>query len=544
VSARGGSSRSSFLALFGVVGAVVFILLASSLEPEGPAGSQGPPTLPAGLGLRSLAPSPAESPAEASIEPGTGIAGIAVVPVTSFRAAWQSTDATDVAAVLAGASRRYASIEVLAEGSEATLLALGVNGSAPVQHVIRAETLAAFRSDLAAHPDRLGFLPLGDVDPSVRALDWDDDSLFGVRRLATLDGWPLRIPPGQGTVPASEATYDPATAWTLVAGGDINLDGQVAFHVKQLGLGVDFPFDGGTARITSHYCCSFAGNPLPRAKRTGNAGAVRDLLSLADLSIANFENPAPDAFTYHPAGFRFSADPALIEGLANAGIDWVSMANNHVGDYGDAGILDTIENLDRWGIAHGGADEDVAAAREPSLLDAGGISVAILAYDTIKPAYGAGTSSPGSNQMSATRVTADVAAARAAGAQLVIVFPHWGTEYTATTTALQRRLAHAAIDAGADIVIGSHTHWAGAVEVYRGKPVFYSLGDFVFNITRSEQTEEGIVLELTYSGPRLVQVRIRPYLILDGSQPNLLDPAGSGKVVLRQVFGASDALPW
>jgi poly-gamma-glutamate capsule biosynthesis protein CapA/YwtB (metallophosphatase superfamily) len=271
---------------------------------------------------------------------------------------------------------------------------------------------------------------------------------------------------------------------------------------------------------------------------------VRDLLSLADLSIANFENPAPENFQYHPAGFNFSADPALIEGLANAGIDWVSLANNHIGNYGDQGILDTLENLDRWGIAHGGAEADLEAAREPSLLDAGGISVAILAYDTIKPAYAATASSPGSNQMSAARVTADVAAARAAGAQLVIVFPHWGTEYTATTTSLQRRLAHAAIDAGADIVIGSHTHWAGAMEVYRGKPVFYSLGDFVFNITRSEQTEEGIVLELTYSGPRLVQVRIQPYLILDGSQPNLLDPAGSGKVVLRQVFGASAALPW
>jgi hypothetical protein len=544
VSVRGGSSRSSLLALFGVVGAVVFILLASSLEPGLPAGTERPATLPVGLGSRLPAQSPAESAAEGTLEPGPSIAGIAIVPVTSFRAAWQSTDATEVAAVLAGTSTRYASIELLAEDSEAILLAVGANASAPVRHVIRADTLAAFRSDLAAHPDRLGFLPLGDVDPSVRALAWEDVSLFGVRRLATLDGWPLRIQPGQGTAPTSVATYDPATAWTLVAGGDINLDGQVAFHVKQLGLGVDFPFDGGTARITSHYCCSFAGNPLPRAKRTGNAGAVRDLLSLADLSIANFENPAPENFQYHPAGFNFSADPALIEGLANAGIDWVSLANNHIGNYGDQGILDTLENLDRWGIAHGGAEADLEAAREPSLLDAGGISVAILAYDTIKPAYAATASSPGSNQMSAARVTADVAAARAAGAQLVIVFPHWGTEYTATTTSLQRRLAHAAIDAGADIVIGSHTHWAGAMEVYRGKPVFYSLGDFVFNITRSEQTEEGIVLELTYSGPRLVQVRIQPYLILDGSQPNLLDPAGSGKVVLRQVFGASAALPW
>src|SRR6185369_4943523 len=193
-------------------------------------------------------------------------------------------------------------------------------------------------------------------------------SLFGVHRLATLDGWPLRLGLPPGTVPATTHPYDPATAWTLVAGGDINLDGQVAYHVKQLGLGVDFPFAGGTATITGHTCCSFAGLPLPKAKRTGNDGAVHDLLSLADLAIANFENPAPDNFVYHPAGFKFSADPDLIAGLANAGIDWVSLANNHIGDFGDQGILDTLQNLDRWGIAHGGAEADLASARAASIL--------------------------------------------------------------------------------------------------------------------------------------------------------------------------------
>ena len=337
----------------------------------------------------------------------------------------------------------------------------------------------------------------------------------------------------------------PATAWTLVAGGDINLDGSVAYHVKTLGLGVDFPFAGGTAEIVSRYCCSTRGALLPRARRTGNAGAVRDLLANADLSIANFENPAPDDFIYHPGGYRFSADPALIEGVKNAGIDWVSLANNHIGDSGAGGIADTIANLDRWGIAHGGAGANLAAARAPSILDAGGIKVAILGYDTIKPAYGASATAAGSNQMSPTRVREDVAAARALGADLVVVFPHWGVEYTANPTAYQRSLAHAAIDAGADIVIGNHPHWAGAVEVYKGKPTFYALGDFVFNIDRSEQTEEGITLELTYSGTRLVQAQMHPYLILDGSQPNFLDPAGSGKTVMDQVFRASGRLlPW
>lgn len=492
----------------------------------------------------NVAPATTTRPLASSVPTST----VPIVPVTSFRDPWDATDAAEVRGILAGSSPRYRAIEVVTSDGPAMLAALGVGSTAAGPHVVLARDAATLRRDLAAHRDRLGFLRLGDVDPSVRALGWDGRSLFGVARVPSLANWPLAltgtpIDANAGSPPAP--AYDPATAWTLVAGGDINLDGQVAYHVKTLGLGVDFPFNGGTAKITSRYCCSWHGDVLPRSQRTGNTGAVRALLLGADLSIANFENPAPNDFTYHPAGFRFSADPALIKGLADAGIDWVSMANNHVGDAGDAGILDTIRNLDGWGIAHGGAGANLAAARAPSILDAGGIKVAILGYDTIKPAYGAGPTSPGSNEMSVARVRQDVAAARAAGADLVVVFPHWGIEYTAKPTLLQRRLAHAAIDAGADLVVGNHPHWAGAVEVYRGHPIFYALGDFAFNIDRSEKTEEGITLEVTYQGTRLVQAWMRPYLILDGSQPNFLDPAGSGKVVMQQVFGASRGiLPW
>jgi len=468
------------------------------------------------------------------------VGAIPIVPVTNFRAPWGSTDAAEVAAVLAGKSSHYRAVEVLADDADAVLAAVGATRPATGSRLITVNTAIALRDDLARAADRLGFLRADDVLPSVRALAWAGVSLFDVHRVASVASWPLSI-----LGPENSAAYDPATAWTLVAGGDINLDGSVAYHVKTLGLGVDFPFAGGTAEILSRYCCSTRGALLPRARRTGNAGVVHDLLSKADLSIANFENPAPNDFVYHPGGYRFSADPALIEGVKNAGIDWVSLANNHIGDSGASGIADTIANLDRWGVAHGGAGANLAAARAPSILQAGGIKVAILGYDTIKPAYGAGITAAGSNQMSAARVRDDVAAARALGADLVVVFPHWGVEYTANPTAYQRSLAHAAIDAGADIVMGNHPHWAGAVELYKGKPTFYALGDFVFNIDRSEQTEEGITLELTYSGTRLVQAQMHPYLILDGSQPNFLDPAGSGKVVMDQIFRASGRLlPW
>jgi hypothetical protein len=547
-----GPGSSPVVAFLGVVGVVGFILVASSIGgPDVAPSDSTADTLPIGLGSFPVRAPDSESGTPGDTDAGSPTAqptpdhaDLFFVPMTSFRNPWASTSADEVAAVLRGASPRYTALEFARPEAEAELEVLGIREAGTSSRVAYAPDAATLRADLDAHPDRLGFLPIDDVDPSVRALAWDGDSLFGIRRLATLDGWPLRITPTPAGYAFPATTYDPATAWTLVAGGDINLDGGVAYHVKQLGLGVDWPFAGGTVTITGHTCCSGAGLPLPVARRTGNPGAVKDLLSLADLSIANFEDPAPNNFTYHPAGVNFSADPALIQGLSDAGIDWVSLANNHIGDAGTQGILDTLANLDTWGIAHGGAEANLDAARQATLLDAGGITIGILGYDTIKPADAATDSQPGSNEMSAARVREDVAAARAAGAQLVIVFPHWGTEYSATTTATQQGLAHAAIDAGADIVIGSHPHWAGGIEVYRGRPIFYSLGDFVFSIQRSEQTEESYLLELTFSGTRLVQVALHLFLILDQSQPNLLDPAGSGRVVLRQVFGASPALPW
>ena len=95
------------------------------------------------------------------------------------------------------------------------------------------------------------------------------------------------------------------------------------------------------------------------------------------------------------------------------------------------------------------------------------------------------------------------------------------------------------------MVIGNHPHWAEGMEVYEGKPIWYGLGNFVFDQTWSNYTMEGITLELTFRGSDLVQARMRPHVILDKAQANFLDPAGSGKFVMDQVFNASEGrLPW
>ncbi|MEO8207942.1 MAG: CapA family protein, partial [Chloroflexota bacterium] len=416
------------------------------------------------------------------------------------------------------------------------------------ERLVMAPDAAALAADLAAHHDRLGFLRASEVGPGVRALSFGETSYFGVARVRTAAEWPLTIETPAPSVPSvpTEVVYDPATAWTLFAGGDILLDRGIAYTVKTLGKGVDFPFDGGTATIVSHSCCSQFGWKTPNMRRTGGEGSFRDLIQGADLAIANFENPAPDAFRYHEHGTVFSADPKLIAGLANAGLDWVSLANNHIRDAGAQGVLDTIRHLDAAGIAHSGAGTGVTEAHTAALLDAAGTRVAFLGYDTIAPSYWTSTASRvGSAEMTASALTADIAAARAAGAQVVIVFPHWGIEYTAAPSTKQQRLARAAIDAGADMVIGNHPHWAGAVEIYEGRPIWYALGNFVFDQTWSEPTMEGITLELTFQGTRLVQAAMRPHVILDRSQPNFMDPAGTGAIVMNQVWAASKGrLPW
>jgi poly-gamma-glutamate capsule biosynthesis protein CapA/YwtB (metallophosphatase superfamily) len=152
---------------------------------------------------------------------------------------------------------------------------------------------------------------------------------------------------------------------------------------------------------------------------------------------------------------------------------------------------------------------------------------------------GATASRPGAASLSLAGAARDISDARAAGAEVVIVVPHWGIEYTSAASAAQRRAAAAIAAAGADVVIGSHPHWVGAMESIGSTLVLYSLGDFIFDLPRSEQTDEGLIVELTFVGRRLAQLELHPTIELDRSQPNLLDPTGDGRVVIDRIRAAS-----
>ena len=185
----------------------------------------------------------------------------------------------------------------------------------------------------------LGLLPASDLAASLRTLSIDGRSLLGNERIRDVADWPLlvsqRLAEGEG--------WDQAQTWVLVAGGDAFTDRGVYDTVVRKGRGVDYPFDGGTARVTGHGCCDpvFNDNVVPRYVLTGGQGAVRRLFKDAELAIANHEMPTTEAWGFHPSGLRFSGRPDLTRVFTRAGIDWLSLANNHIKDYGTEGVTDT-----------------------------------------------------------------------------------------------------------------------------------------------------------------------------------------------------------
>jgi hypothetical protein len=377
-------------------------------------------------------------------------------------------------------------------------------------------------------------LRASDVTFRIRSLGIGDNALFGNDRLRNVDNWPL-VATVQG--PAGSA-WDQRATWTLVAGGDSFTDRGIYERVVNRNKGIDYPFDGGRARVTGHYCCGpfVPGNKVPSYELYGPKGLVRAITKNADLAIVNHESPIPNDWDFHLHGFIFSGKPALTQIFVRAGIDWMSLANNHIKDYGTDGIADTRANLDKYGIKYGGAGKNLRQARQFEVLEVKGTRLAIIPCNAVG-AFSLATKSTGGATPCRNRfVIPDIAKARDAGADIVIVFPHWGAEYVRTPAGSLRGLAADWVEAGADLVLGAHSHVAGAIEEIDGSPVFYSLGNFIFDQNWATYTMESFLLEMTWHGDELVQMHLHPYLIHDQAQPNLLDPAkDDGKALLKAV---------
>jgi poly-gamma-glutamate synthesis protein (capsule biosynthesis protein) len=487
--------------------------------------------LPANPVRASEAPSPSPEPSSETL----GRLSEALVPVTGFWSKRRSITRAELAAAVAGTAADSGSVLVSSADVDGLAAALGVTPGPSVDRL----SAAAIVTQISETPDTLGIVRAEDVGPGMRALAVDGVNLYGEQRIADLASWPLLVTSTGGT----PSTFDPAALWTLAAGGDVMLDRAVYDRAVLKGLGPDYPWAGGTAKVTDRTCCGAPGFKVAKGTATGNAGALASLFRSADVALVNLEGPAPDAFAYHPeGGLIFTMDPALLVGLAHAGIDVTSLANNHIRNAGPTGIADTIRNLDAIGVGHMGAGANWSAARAPAWVTAGGLRIAILGYNGVDMTLDATPGSAGAAPLNEALMTADVQAARAVGADVVVVVPHWGVEYSDKITAAQRGIASALFAAGADVILGSHSHWAGPLELVDGHLVVYSFGDLVFDLGHDERTQEAMVAELTFAGRNLVQVDLHPTLILDSSQPNLLEPAGGGDALLAAIRAGSERL--
>jgi poly-gamma-glutamate synthesis protein (capsule biosynthesis protein) len=258
--------------------------------------------------------------------------------------------------------------------------------------------------------------------------------------------------------------------------------------------------------------------------------ATRDILGGGDVTFANLESPllpsCPDVVT----GFSFCADARFAAALRSAGVRVVNVANNHSTNQGQSGLDQTVQVLQGKGM-------QVTGFSRLAVVDVRGVRFGFVGINLV------------GNRLDAAAMQQLVAKARAA-ADVVVVQFHWGREYETYPQLAAgvapddpKAVGRAAVDAGADIVIGNHPHCVQGSEIYNGKLITYAHGNFIFDQHWSVGTQQGVIGKYWFDGTRLVGVQYVPVRINGDAQPRPLDPAaGEGRTILDRMLRSSREL--
>jgi poly-gamma-glutamate capsule biosynthesis protein CapA/YwtB (metallophosphatase superfamily) len=325
--------------------------------------------------------------------------------------------------------------------------------------------------------DVLGVLPAVAVDPSVRVL-----TVGGRHPLREPKTYPLQVP---WPDPVPEVT-------TLTVVGDVML-------ARRVGRAIT---DDPTAPFR------------PLAAR----------LARSEVTVGNLESSLSTAGAPTQGGDSFGAHPRVIAGLKAAGFDLVSLANNHLGDYGNRAMTQTFDRLCAAHLAYVGAGRNLAEARRPVVLSRDGVRIGFLGTDSIGETPAATSRRAGTNRLNMPprtgpldnaalhRIAADIRRLKRT-VDVVVVISHWGTQYTHRPEPSQRIAARAFAEAGADLVIGGHPHWVQGWERIGSTTVVHSLGNFIFDMDFSTKTREGVFVEAVLWGGTVRAVEPVPYVI-------------------------------
>lgn len=233
---------------------------------------------------------------------------------------------------------------------------------------------------------------------------------------------------------------------------------------------------------------------------------TKQITADADITVINLEAPLVDYCPITDYGFTFCGQPGFTEALQTAGVDVATLENNHIGNYGYAGITETQQHMDAAGIAW-------ADRATPAIIDVRGMKFGFLAFNAVGEVVDRDAMAA---QIEALRPQVDV---------LAVAF-HWGAEYVSVPNVsygiaddYPPDLGHLAIDAGADLIIGNHPHWVQGIEVYNGRFITYAHGNFIFDQMWSYETRLGVLGKYTFYDDTLIGVEFTPVRIDNYAQP-------------------------
>ena len=376
------------------------------------------------------------------------------------------------------------------------------SGRAEIRTAASAEAAEALLDDVRDDDGIMAIVPAAAVDATVRVLT------VGGRH-------PLREPARYPLDAAATERQPEVTTMTIV--GDVMLGRRVAQ------TSADDPI-----------------RPLrPTAKR----------LASAEITLGNIESTLSDDGSPTQGGDSFHADPEVIDGLELAGFDLAVLANNHLGDYGQRALRQTLAELRDAGLPYVGAGRDLREARKAVIIDRDGVRVGFIGTESIGETPAATAERGGTNRLNMPprtgplngrqleRITRDIADLDKQ-VEVVVVIPHWGTQYTHVPEASQRRAAKAFAGAGADLVIGGHPHWVQGWETSGDAVVVHSLGNFVFDMDFQTKTMEGVFVEIVLWGDRVKAVEPVPYELDSRFVPRVVK-GDTAERILADVWSTS-----
>jgi len=227
-----------------------------------------------------------------------------------------------------------------------------------------------------------------------------------------------------------------------------------------------------------------------------------DILKTADITFGNLENPIIKNCPISNGGFTFCSSPEMISGLTFSGIDIVNLANNHTKNYGNDGLNQTQDYLQKEKIDYVGINNLI-------IKNVNQTKFGFLGFDFV----GKSPNDSDYELIKNSKSQVDV----------LIIMIHWGNEYVAKSNNIQKEIAKNIINNGGDVIMGGHPHWVQEMDYIDGKPIFYSLGNFVFDQSWSEETKKGLVVRLNYQGKNLLGIDQMPIYMENFGQPKWVD---------------------